>query len=354
MDDILNTKIKSILQEKNTKMLPENIKSGINILGISGNLVPLNGETKTITPTTSQQTIIPSQGKNGITEATIEAVTSSIDANITAGNIKKDVTILNVTGTFEGGSGEYNAKFNTAVTASKNSVTLNLVTLPEFDFANLTNASYFFASLPVSEILFKNTQNVQNFSFMLQNCSNLESLPAEINCASAINTGSMFYGCSKLTSIKLVNTASIITTASMFYNCSKLTSVDLGTMSGGITNASSMFYGCSKLTSIPLFDTSHITGGNGSSMFYGCSSLTDVPQFDFSLVTNMNNMFKNCSSLTNASLNNILASCAGATNITSSSFKTLKQIGLSSAQATTCTGLSNWAAAQAAGWVTGY
>lgn len=100
--DVLNTKIKSILTEKNTKILPNNIKSGVNILGVAGNVIALNGETKTITPTTSQQTITPSQGKNGITEATIEAVTSSIDANIIAGNIKKDVTILEVTGTYEG------------------------------------------------------------------------------------------------------------------------------------------------------------------------------------------------------------------------------------------------------------
>ena len=34
--DILNTKIKSILTEKNTKILPENIKAGVNILGITG------------------------------------------------------------------------------------------------------------------------------------------------------------------------------------------------------------------------------------------------------------------------------------------------------------------------------
>ena len=34
--DILNTKIKSILTEKNTKILPANIKKDVNILGITG------------------------------------------------------------------------------------------------------------------------------------------------------------------------------------------------------------------------------------------------------------------------------------------------------------------------------
>ena len=82
------------------------IKSGTTILGVSGSVVELNGETKTVTPTTSSQTITPTgTGKNALTEVTVNAVTSSIDANITAGNIKKDVSILGVTGTYEGSGG---------------------------------------------------------------------------------------------------------------------------------------------------------------------------------------------------------------------------------------------------------
>jgi len=62
-----------------------------------------NLETASITPTTSAQTITPSTGYDGIGTANVEAVTSDIDANIQADNIKKDVEILGVTGTFEGG-----------------------------------------------------------------------------------------------------------------------------------------------------------------------------------------------------------------------------------------------------------
>lgn len=56
-----------------------------------------------ITPTTSQQTITAPSGVDGYSPITVNAVTSAIDANITAGNIKKDVSILGVTGTYEGG-----------------------------------------------------------------------------------------------------------------------------------------------------------------------------------------------------------------------------------------------------------
>lgn len=61
----------------------------------------VNNQNKTITPTTSQQTITPDQGYTGIGTATVNAVTSAIDQNIIAGNIKKDVVILGVTGTLE-------------------------------------------------------------------------------------------------------------------------------------------------------------------------------------------------------------------------------------------------------------
>lgn len=40
--DILNTKIKNILTEKNTKILPSNIKKNVNILGVTGDLEVLD------------------------------------------------------------------------------------------------------------------------------------------------------------------------------------------------------------------------------------------------------------------------------------------------------------------------
>lgn len=77
----------------------DKIKQGETILGVQGSVIELNGETKSVTPTTSQQVITPSQDKNAITEVTVGAVTSAIDQNIVASNIKDGVTILGVTGT---------------------------------------------------------------------------------------------------------------------------------------------------------------------------------------------------------------------------------------------------------------
>lgn len=75
-----------------------NIVSGVSILGVQGSAIELNGSTETVTPTTSQQVITPTSPSNGLTSVTVNAVTSAIDPNIIAGNIRDGVTILGVTG----------------------------------------------------------------------------------------------------------------------------------------------------------------------------------------------------------------------------------------------------------------
>lgn len=59
-----------------------------------------------VTPTTSAQQITAPQGTDGYSPINVSAVTSSIDANITAGNIKNGVTILGVTGSYQGSGGD--------------------------------------------------------------------------------------------------------------------------------------------------------------------------------------------------------------------------------------------------------
>ena len=68
--------------------------------GLSSVVVePYTLDSKTVDPSTSQQTV--NSSADGLSSVTVNAVSSSIDSNIQAGNIKKDVTILGVTGTYE-------------------------------------------------------------------------------------------------------------------------------------------------------------------------------------------------------------------------------------------------------------
>lgn len=75
-------------------------QSGYN--GITGISVSARNYGRTIAPTTSQQTFNIPSGYSGFGTIIVNAVTSAIDANIQAGNIKNGVTILNVTGNYSG------------------------------------------------------------------------------------------------------------------------------------------------------------------------------------------------------------------------------------------------------------
>lgn len=77
------------------------------------------------------------------------------------------------------------------------------------------------------------------------------------------------------------------TFAALLYSSSNVVEV-LGANTTSITDMDNMFYNCTSLTTVPLFDTSSVT--TMVAMFYG-SKLTSVPLFNTSNVTNMDSMF---------------------------------------------------------------
>ena len=74
------------------------LTGGLNV----GKLPPKTQE-KEVSPTTEIQEITPDKYYTGLSKVTVSAVTSDIDENIVAGNIKEGVEILGVTGTYEQG-----------------------------------------------------------------------------------------------------------------------------------------------------------------------------------------------------------------------------------------------------------
>ena len=87
----------TILGDSNLK--PENIRSGVEIFGVSGALTDYDkplAET-TINPTKNSQTITPDSGHSGFSKVVVNG-----DSNLIASNIRKGVTIFGVTGTNEG------------------------------------------------------------------------------------------------------------------------------------------------------------------------------------------------------------------------------------------------------------
>ena len=252
----------------------------------------------------------------------------------------------------------------------------------EISVANMFNGCSSLTSVPS----FAKANDSSGYSSgMFSGCSSLTSV--EVNSQIVRSSGStkdasrVFYGCQNLTQFNTGNKlqlGGILNLSSFFYNCEKLASVDLSLQVPGSTlgtNANGMFYGCLDLETIKgsvcscvidagymFYNCGKLTTINASRTstmsdkpmvvsftFSGCSSLVSVSLENWYVTDQWNNTFKGCTSLSNKSLNDIMAVMVDA-----SRNKTLKRAGFTSAQASVMTTLSNWAALSAAGWTTGY
>ena len=222
---------------------------------------------------------------------------------------------------------------------------------PLLDTSKVTNMDSMFRDCSnLTAIPLLDTSSATDMSYMFRDCSNLTAIP-ELNTSKVTNMAHTFQGCSTLTVIPLLDTSNVTNMVYMFQGCSNLTAIPLLDTSNA-TDMHAMFADCSSLTAIPELNTSKVT--NMDSMFSGCSNLTAIPLLDTSSVTDgMSYMFKNCSSLSDDSLNNIMQMCINATSYTYI-IKTLKNMGLTSEQADKCKTLSNYSAFTSAGWTTGY
>ena len=251
--------------------------------------------TLNVTPTKSEQNITAqTEGYAGYSEVNVSAVTSSIDSNITAENIKKDVTILGVTGTLESGGKDYRYKNGTP------------------DVEGLTaigwttdDIEYYGANTP-SHYAWENNnykmsqENIDLYSqndpkpSLYKNNKNVTFVPNK-NMSRYFSTSEAFRDMYHIKGIPWYNTSSFTTMYRMFWECGSLQTIPpLDTSK--VTNMNHMFYACHKLTSIPQLNTSNVTDMNG--MFNYCNiSLTSIPQLNTSNVTDMVRMFEHCESL---------------------------------------------------------
>lgn len=109
-DALSSVTVNGVTSDIDSNITAGNIKEGVSILGVTGTLKPVaapNLQSKSTTPLTTNQTIEPDEGYDGLSYVSISKVDSSIDSNIVAGNIKKDISILGVTGTYEGDESAY-------------------------------------------------------------------------------------------------------------------------------------------------------------------------------------------------------------------------------------------------------
>ena len=148
-----------------------------------------------------------------------------------------------------------------------------------------------------------NTSMVTSMRSMFWNCSRLTSVDlSSLNTQKVNSMSRMFYSCTSLTNVNLgnIDTQNVTDMSMMFDNCSSLTSVDLSNINTqNVTDMNYMFAYCSNLTNVNLsnFNTSNVT--DMSFMFFKCTALTnvDLSNFNTQKVTDMSHMFSSCSNL---------------------------------------------------------
>ena len=347
LGDFLKDVADGIRAKKGTTALinAQNFRSEIDSISTLPAGVSVNGTEITID--TDQYTAVIA-GQNG-DDQTGKVVITGIDipveldpnndssvqvTNLTPGNVKKNITILGVTGTLESGGASgttlkglldftksarglfYGYSGSTipdgiiAYSDTSNVTNMNgmfngcslLTTIPLLDTANVTSMSGMFDSCSdLTSIPQLNTSNVTSMDDMFNLCSNLTTIPL-LDTSKVTNMARMFVMCTKLTSIPQLNTSNVTTMQYMFNRCSSLSTIpQLNTSK--VINMYSAFSVCTNLTTVPLLDTSNVE--NMSFMFSGCTSLTTIPAFDASKVTHMVTMFDGCTNLKSILMTNI-------------------------------------------------
>ncbi|MBR5574381.1 MAG: hypothetical protein IKW35_07805 [Paludibacteraceae bacterium] len=79
----------AIASAEQSKLIPDNIRGGITILGVTGSMSGTEGakpQAKSVTPTTSEQVIVPDSGYNYLSQVTVSAIPYT-ESNNSAGGI---------------------------------------------------------------------------------------------------------------------------------------------------------------------------------------------------------------------------------------------------------------------------
>ena len=253
----------------------------------------INNQDITVDPAKNTLILNHNYGYTGLGTVTVNAVTSSIDSNITPENIKQGVSILGVEGTLREGSG---GESNTFVVSNGMRFGYSIFyEIPSnLDFSNVIDMSYMFSECyNITTIPQLNTSNVTDMSNMFYNCNSLTTV-SQLYTSKVTNMSNMFNNCYSLTTIPQLNTSNVTNMSNMFFNCNSLTTIpQLDT--SNVTDMSSMFRECHSITSVPQLNTSNVT--NMTDMFSECHSITSAPQLNTSNVTNTSYMFNNCKNL---------------------------------------------------------
>ena len=319
----------------------------------------------TVTPSSSRQVFTPPKEYDGYSTVTTEAVTSSVDENIIPENIRSGVTILGVSGSAGGGGAiiprevDANGVYGYPTQSFTYRLPSGVTSLGDRVLFNAFYGCTSLTSVDLSSLTTIAGDYSLNSAFF--GCDSLTFL--DLSSLTTISAGDggdgfamqyAFANCNALTSLDLSSLTTVTGNSSLnsaFKNCYSIVSIDLSSLTtvgnGEEYDSEVMSYafnGCSALTSVDLSSLTTIAGS--SSMYFAfadCTSLTSVNLSSLTTVSGdnaMNGIFYNCTSLTSVDFSNLATlggeedsysmmsyAFEGCTSLTSMSFPSLVTIG---------------------------
>ncbi len=255
---------------------------------------------KTVIPTIGQQIVTPDNNYNGLNKVTVNAVTNEIDKNIKSENIKNGVDILGVTGNYVGS--KYAPRFISFYNYSGTDLDEEIANLDTSNITNMNYMFSNCNKLTTLNLSSFNTSNVIVMSYMFNGCQSLTTLDLSgFNTSKVASMMSMFNNCKELTTLDLssFNTSNITDMSGLFYNCSTLTSLDLSNFNtSNVTTMNDIFNGCNNLEHLNIsnFNTEKLK--SLYEMFKNCKKLTSIPKLNASNAISLSYFVYNCIALT--------------------------------------------------------
>lgn len=272
----------TIIVTKPENFLASNIKKGEVIAGITGtyegSFKPEQSKTVEFNPGSANNiTIVPDDGY------VLNGVEVGKPVTMIPENIKSGIDIGGVIGTYEasGGGGSSEDRLKKFLDTTKSAkylfsaytgTSVDDIIQPN-DTENVTTMYYMFDNCNnLTSIPQFNTSKVTTMQGMFRSCTNLTTIP-QLNTSNVTNMQNMFSSCTNLTAVPVLDTSNVATMMNMFYDCTALTTIPQLNTSNA-TNMSNMFSGCTNLTTIPTLDVGKVTNLGG--IFSACSKLKSI------------------------------------------------------------------------------
>lgn len=345
----LEQKLEQILEEKNIKIKPENLREGVTAFGIPGTLKPLsitedatatdedifsgkvaygrnekimgtmpNNGTLDYSPSLEQQIIPKGYTDGGIIEAipqnelkievkeqsqSFEGIYTKVDVDPiitedldimptrlpqTYSGLYKNINIAGENNLLPENIAKDKTIFGITGTHEGGDNTYN-VTLK--NNASLTSFSY---SKWATEVDTLDFTNVTDASSAFSGWSNLTRIGEIKNTNKVTNMNMMFNGCSSLPTIPTLDYSKVNSMYNMFQNCKALKTIS--NFSAPVaTKIYGLFQNCTGLTTASSLDFR--SASDVYNMFYGCTALTEVTDLDIHTSSSANGMFYGCTKI---------------------------------------------------------